>query len=427
MKAGVYFWAFIFMIASAAHSFNVNVRLLSVSGRRTATALRSAKHEAVAATPSPFRFHNLTDTERIFCISDLHTDHAANLEWLASSELHNHHLCETDLLIVAGDISHHLNSTFRTSLRFLRSRCRILFVPGNHEAWLTPDDRVSSIHDSLTKLQACYDMCREEDIYVDPVWVGRKGGNAAWILPLESWYDGSLSFDESLCRGFEYWPWVDFAKCTWPPAFPTADNVQNNKVHTNLARIPLGLVEHFLQRNEDSILQPWKSYIQQHHAEIDSNTTLITVSHFLPNQQCLPDWKNLSATIFSTDEWLDHGAGTTSAKFAKVAGSRLLGAQLERYTPDIHIFGHSHRPKDFVLANTRYIHHPLGKPRERSWHMIAPNVTYLPVWDQRRGIVPPPQPVIRYWEESGGGVQALRERLAEQRQQRSLRSAKRRR
>jgi hypothetical protein len=197
----------------------------------------------------------------------------------------------------------------------------------------------------------------------------------------------------------------------------------------------------------------------------------MTVSHFLPNSQSLPDWKDLTRDCFLPNEWLGHGAGSMSAKFAKVAGTRLLDQQI-RYeigsnmsssiimaaaaattaaaaesnftttttsaTPSssspppssssssfrqIHIFGHSHRPKDFEFQGIRYIHNPLGKPRERDMYMINPNVDFQIIWQQKRssgggGEVSPKQSILRYWEEQGGGVEALRRRMEESKRKR---------
>jgi hypothetical protein len=179
----------------------------------------------------------------------------------------------------------------------------------------------------------------------------------------------------------------------------------------------------------------------------------MTVSHFLPNSQSLPDWKDLTRERFLPNEWLGHGAGSMSAKFAKVAGTVLLDQQIRNEigsssstaagsnfttttstattttttsaTPppppsssppppssssssfrQIHIFGHSHRPKDFEFQGIRYIHNPLGKPRERDMYMINPNVDFQIVWQKKSssgsgsgGEVTPKQSILRYWEE----------------------------
>ena len=149
----------------------------------------------------------------------------------------------------------------------------------------------------------------------------------------------------------------------------------------------------------------------------------MTVSHFLPNWQTLPDWNDLESPVFR-NEWFNHGAPGMSAKFAKVAGTQLLDQQIRQLlhvpTPSpspssrkhIHIFGHSHRPKDFLFQGIRYIHNPLGKPRERQLYMVSPQVDFQLLWDTTtRGEIPAATTILRYWEQYGGGIEALERRL----------------
>ena len=221
---------------------------------------------------------------------------------------------------------------------------------------------------------------------------------------------------------------MDFIKCQWGSErfVPTTSPLN--------ARIPQGLVEYFLQCNQENIIAPFQQLLQE---QPHLWAPCITVSHFAPNPQCLPEWKNVSVTRFDVEAWLDHGAGTMSAKFAKVAGTKLLDEQLRilllpllqntitdtstnRQPPDhqqqhhdlIHIFGHSHRPKDFVYNRIRYIHNPLGKPRERQLHMISPNVTFQYIWNcQTTGEITGPT-ILRYWEQYGGGKEMLWQRMS---------------
>jgi predicted phosphodiesterase len=347
---------------------------------------------------------------RVLCISDLHTDHAANMLWLENRTAHGDDLGENDLIVVAGDISHDIDTLEQTLALLLKRQCSVLFVPGNHEAWLNAKE----LHDgnSIQKLAKVYEACERLGVLTGCTVVGgtTETSNPLWIIPLESWYDGSLTIEscEDLCQDFGKWPWVDFIRCRWPDNFPPMTG-------TN-AKIPSGLAEFFRERNKAIIHNAMASFEQ--FPAPDASRAVMTVSHFLPNSRCLPDWKNVDSPEFLRDDWLEHGGGQMSAKFAKVAGTKILDEQIrsDLKLPEdmrqIHVFGHSHRPKDFDYEKIRYIHHPLGKPRERSMHMVSPDVDFLHVWDTRQKSEIPGETVIRYWEEKGGGLERLWERMA---------------
>jgi predicted phosphodiesterase len=366
---------------------------------------------------------HLSTIERVLCISDLHTDHMVNMKWLENRTSLHDDLGETDLIVVAGDISHDLE-TFERSLLFLtETGAQVFFVPGNHEAWLASSELEDG--SSVDKLDLIYQACERLGVLTGCTLVGGTDDKPypLWIAPLQSWYDGSLSLEncEDLCDDFGKWPWVDFIRCRWPGFLPMGGREK---------KIPAGLTQFFAKRNKVILEQ-----VEASTSVWDSNAVKIqghavmTVSHFLPNKQSLPDWKDLSSPHFLRDQWLGHGAGHMSAKFAKVAGTELIDKQirdelhLPKDTRQIHVFGHSHRPKDFEYDNVRYIHNPLGKPREREIFMVAPDVDLQLVWDTRKGEVPG-ETVIRYWEEKGGGLDALILRMSKSRRPSRYKHAK---
>ena len=356
---------------------------------------------------------NLDQAKRIFCISDLHTDSDENMAWLEDKCVANKDKNgpgKDDILVVAGDISHKMITFQRTFKLLLSLGCHVFFVPGNHEAWLSAKSKKHRT--SLDKMELVEQTCHHLGVHTECALIGSANPYPIWLAPLQSWYDGSLSIEEceDLCTGFSKWPWTDFLRCRWPAdRFPPLPKTDKN------ARIPLGLNEYFLECNEEMLED----------VRDDPSTDVLTVSHFLPNSQCLPDWKDLESPVFLRDEWLDHGAAETSAKFAKVAGSSALDDQVRSLMGPsrpklLHVFGHSHRPKDFEFHNVRYVHNPLGKPRERNFRMVSPNVDFQLLWDTRTGEVEGQQ-LLRYWEEKGGGAAALQERLREQKLQRKQR------
>lgn len=406
--------------------------------------------------------HRLPNVRRVLVLSDLHTDHVDNMKWLRNRTTTSRgDLSTNDLLVVAGDISHDLGK-LKESLRLLtETGASVLFVPGNHEAWLSAAELKAKEHsthigrtrdddsgdtvvstsaaNSLHKLDQVYETCRQLGVLTGCTLVGRDNyndgdndahhaNNPIWILPLESWYDATLRIPEcdDLIQDFGKWPWVDFIRCRWPEFSPSSGI---------LRKIPLGLTELLLERNRRTVLRPfYKHFAKQQRKWQQLHTTtsktkatvgVMTVSHFLPNQQCLPDWKDVKSETFDRDTWLNHGGGGVSAKFALVAGTDLLDQQIRNQVVQvdndtsspsvrqIHVFGHSHRPKDFEKDGIRYIHNPLGKPREREIYMVNPKGDFQLVWDTSpdgRGEVPG-ETIVRYWEEQGGGVNMLRQRI----------------
>jgi hypothetical protein len=326
---------FSFLAMAAAASFAV-----PAANEKPASSMSTTK-DLRGRLPKHNNFHAFAagEVERVYCLSDLHTDHPANFEWLqdrmkqgppvSSSSSPQKTWSSKDLLVIAGDISHSLDVLERTLLCLREPGCPVLFVAGNHEAWL---EKTTTKRDkehpppapinSLDKIDRVYEVCRNLGVMVDPCFLpAREGGissrnsggsdsSSLWIVPLQSWYDGSLGFAPELERGFESWPWVDFARCTWP----------DDKFPLDGSRIPRGLVDYWLEGNRPLLDLASSAPTTVLASEDDRVPSVMTVSHFLPNFQSLPDWKDLSSSAFDM-EWLNHGAGEMSAKFAKVAGS----------------------------------------------------------------------------------------------------------
>ena len=389
---------------------------------------------------------HLDHIDRVLVISDLHVDHAENMQWLtnrthpsafsstaSSTQDTQIILTHSDLLVVAGDISHEHDRIEHSLQCLVQTGASVLFVVGNHEAWLSSSTKQKqhkgegpNHRSSMEKLDAIHETCQRLGVYSQTcLKVGGtvKRPHTLWLVPMESWYDGSLSLTEceDLCHDFGSWPWVDFIKCQWSSAGFGEMQAPNQ-------RIPQGLSQYFATLNEPllQVLPQWISDQTRNDddertttlttVETGSTTAVMTISHFLPNQQCLPDWKDIHSPTFQRSSWLEHGGGGVSAKFAKVAGTCLLdqqirSLQLPTHVRQMHVFGHSHRPKDFEFQGIRYIHNPLGKPREREIYMVSPNADFQEVWNTKdKGEVLGNQ-VIRFWEEQGGGLEALKIRM----------------
>ncbi|GAB5364945.1 hypothetical protein AAMO2058_001013800 [Amorphochlora amoebiformis] len=373
--------------------------------------------------PDPAATHggcesSLERTITISCISDIHTDRKENLEWVYSS------LCSPstpdareDVLLVAGDISHRIDLIEETLGVFTSKWKHVFFVPGNHELWVdtaqTEDEKCS-----WEKLDRIEELCNRLNV---SCWNSPKCIEGIWIVPLLSWYDLSLSVNPSAPRGGEkhittvadirYWPWGDFTRCRWPSHMEI-------EYPTRSGRFPSKVAQTMYDKNQDNI-RFVAERIRKGHGH-----TMISMSHFLPRKEMLPDWMKPESDRFNPD-WIWSFYEKSAYRFSKVAGSYGIEDQIRELNQallesprvkdqhkshsdgirHIHVFGHSHRPKDLIVDGIRYVHNPLAKPIERERGLVPFQVRPKELFkvDTLRNSTMHVEAsrIVRYWEETG--------------------------
>jgi predicted phosphodiesterase len=236
---------------------------------------------------------------RIFATSDLHVEHEENRNWLSQLSVLDYQM---DVLICAGDVAQDTKSLGR-ALECLRKRFReVVYVPGNHELWITNGWKGNSI-DKFHHVQALAANC---GIRMGPLHL-----QAVSLVPLLSWYDHSFGepSEELLER------WSDYHLCSWPGQF-------------NQPRI----TEYFLALN-----QP---FLQAHALPV------ISFSHFVPRIDLLPDPES------------------TRGFLRPVLGTNLIDAQVRRLGSFMHIYGHYHVNSRTECDRVTYINNAFGYPSE---------------------------------------------------------------
>jgi 3',5'-cyclic AMP phosphodiesterase CpdA len=125
---------------------------------------------------------------QLFAVSDLHVTHPENRRIVEQLRPHR----DADWLIVCGDVSETV-ADFEWTLSLLSQRfATVIWVPGNHELWTTPDERVKLRGEQ--RYRHLVDVCRRtgaltpEDPYA--VWDGE--GGPLTIAPLFLLYDYSF-------------------------------------------------------------------------------------------------------------------------------------------------------------------------------------------------------------------------------------------
>lgn len=164
-------------------NYDYATRSTRISHRRTTYASRSttSKYMTLLVGEDVTMLPNI---ERIFVLSDLHTDHGRNMDWVIDRCTHpnaNTPGCK-DALLIAGDISHDLEILRRT-FDVIQStlQCSIFFIPGNHEAWI---DKSKNYTNSFEKLDAVTQLCQQMGVYTTHGLVGTNLKSPSWIVPI---------------------------------------------------------------------------------------------------------------------------------------------------------------------------------------------------------------------------------------------------
>jgi len=302
-------------------------------------------------------------------------------------------------LLLAGDVSDHLDIVKATFEALVPKFYKVFFCPGNHDLWTSPPEH----SDSLSKWKALKQLCRACGVCTSPQFVGGR----VWIVPLQSWYcdmieqGGGVRTDLTSLMG-----WSDFHNCVWPASVVTHSSSAQHAIASERAPAVAmkrsgsrnlldeaaskffsgktaeetnaevaeklwlsSQVDNYFLRQNDELLERLLPRIRADIAA-DSGRAVITFSHFQPRLDLLPPQEKL-----------------VYKELGRVCCSGGLERQLRRLGADVHVFGHTHINCDQTLGGVRYIQHPLKYPEERlHWitlgsEWLGPSQLAEPVWE----------------------------------------------
>ncbi|WIA44136.1 hypothetical protein OEZ86_010476 [Tetradesmus obliquus] len=289
---------------------------------------------------------SVAGTLELYAVSDLHTDYAANLEWVqqldmttrGNSSSSSSTSSTSRVLIVAGDVSDDIG-ILRATLEALTAKfTAVAFVPGNHELWVKgATEHAASLRnggatDSIAKLHAVLQLCEDLGVITQPMQLG-----GLLLVPLLAWHHASFDREsdiEAIPRASAM-TIADYAACKWPHDFPNAGQLGSSDTAA------------WFDAANESLQQPGWSLLQQA-LQGEPRLDTVSFSHFLPHQHLLPEKRMLSYP-----------------NLAKAVGSDFLWQRLQQLQPHMHVFGHSHFAWDMELQGIRCVQAPLCYPAER--------------------------------------------------------------
>lgn len=279
---------------------------------------------------------------RVLALSDVHADAVANRAWLDDLSAVDY---VGDVLLLAGDVSHDLDTMART-LEGLRAKFgSVVFVPGNHDLWISRHDE----GDSLDKLRRIFQICRRLDIHTTPVTVG---DGAVHVVPLLGWYARPAEGPDSL---FVPKPGDDRTESMW-----------RDDRYIDWRSLSPGVTPctYFLSLNTP-------------HLETPPGIPVISLSHFLPRRELI-----FSARPVAASGEDPRSVAERRFNFSRVAGTAGLERQLRHLAATVHVYGHQHRNRRRWIDGVLYVSHCLGYPHERRRQLIrGMDNGPTPVWD----------------------------------------------
>jgi predicted phosphodiesterase len=288
---------------------------------------------------------------RIASVSDLHTDFPENRDAVVklAMEIHGH---GADVVIVAGDVSHHDDRIRRALAAFKEVASVVAYVPGNHDLWYdvpsaaTRSD-LNTWNRYRSELRAIAEECGAHYLPAGPLVI-----DGVALVGSCGWYDYSLAPQ-----------WLLEHVTEEAIASKQYGRIQWSDARLIAFRGPDGS----LMRDAD-VAKTMERELEQQLAEVESRTDVkdvVAITHHQPFREVvhrtgtLP-WEFFTAFMGSV------GLGEVIKKSSKVRAA---------------VYGHSHVVGDQQLGDLRVLGTALGYPRERKGlseaEMLATRIGWL--------------------------------------------------
>ena len=252
---------------------------------------------------------------KIYAISDLHLDFAANRRLLEGFPEH-----PDDWLVIAGDVSHRI-SDLEFALDTLVPRyARVAWSPGNHDLWVSR--RGDTELRGVAKYEALLELCRERNVLTpeDPYERVEVEGRPYTLAPIFTLYDYSFRPDDIPADMAVFWA------------------LKSNVMSTD---------EYYLQSDPFPSRAEWCAerckVTEARLAEVDPDAPLIMAGHFPLREDLIKIY---------------------IPRFTIWCGTRLTEQWHTKFNTALVISGHLHVPGTKERDGVRFEEVSLGYPRQ---------------------------------------------------------------